>query len=50
MVVPQLLNKLLAVVAFVGTQGDPLLPWNLLDHRQRGLQALRGRRPGSRGR
>jgi hypothetical protein len=30
LVVAQLLNKLLAVIPFVGAQGDPVLAWDLL--------------------
>src|SRR5271167_2880089 len=38
LVVAQLLNKLLAVVSFVATQGYPVLTCNLFHHRQRGLR------------
>src|SRR5712691_12383311 len=38
LVVAQLLHKLLAVVAFVGPERDPLLPRNLFHHRERGLR------------
>lgn len=38
LVVAQFLNKLLAVVAFVGTQGYPLLARNLFHHRHPGLR------------
>jgi hypothetical protein len=38
LVFAQLLNKLLAVIPFVGAQGDPVLAWDLLHHRQRGLR------------
>ena len=38
LVVAQLLHKFLAVIAFVGPERDPLLPWNLFHHCDSGLR------------
>ena len=37
LVIAQLLNKFLAVIPFVGTQGDPVLARDLFNHAHRGL-------------